>query len=126
MALQPVAVISGEGVFVDSTVPNAMVLVKDGKKTNVPGTGASLLLGDIPGGGSIGTAATTVDLYSSVDIAQTTAAQTMTLPNPTNTDSGKELSVSNTGSTAFTITASIASGASARFKWTGAAWSRFA
>ena len=46
---------------------------------------ASLAIPNLPTGGSIGTAATTVDIKTTFDINQTTADQTLTIPTPTST-----------------------------------------
>jgi hypothetical protein len=62
-----------------------------------------LALGNFAGGGSIGTAAQTVDIAGAISIAQTTAAQTLTIPNPTDTGSGRKLVIINQGTVAFTI-----------------------
>lgn len=82
-------------------------------------------VGNLAGGGSIGSAATTVDAFSGITCAQTTAAQTLTLPNPTNVTAGRRFIVSNTGSVPFAILtiATLAAGASFEAIWTGAAWS---
>ena len=78
-------------------------------------------------GGSIGTAATTVDLGTVIAVNQTTASQTLTLPNPTDTTAGAVIVVLSVGSAGFTIngtvlTASNSTQAKAIFVWTGAAW----
>lgn len=62
-----------------------------------------LQLGNFATGGSIGSAATTVDIYTSIEIAQTNAGQTLTLPNPTNTGATRLLYIINTGSNSFTM-----------------------
>lgn len=85
----------------------------------------SLPITDKSGGGAIGTAAATVDVATSFDVSQTTAAQTLTLPSPTTATSGRLVLVSNTGSVSFTMLgATVASGGSLLAKWTGAAWSK--
>ena len=90
-------------------------------------TGATLLttstLADFPTGGSIGTAATTVDVKTSFLLNQTTAGQTLTLPSPTTTTAGRTIYVSNVGTTSFTIsTAVLNPGITAAYFWNGAAW----
>jgi hypothetical protein len=52
---------------------------------------------------AIGTASATVDVVSSVAIAQTTANILLTLPSPTDANLGALLSVYNTGTAAFKI-----------------------
>ena len=54
-------------------------------------------------GGSIGSAASTVDIYDKFDITQTTANQTITLASPTSSSNKKIVYIENTGSTSFTI-----------------------
>lgn len=84
----------------------------------------SVTLGNFAAGGAIGTAAATVDNFTHFNIPQTTAAQTLSLPNPTDTSSGRWVLVSNTGSTSFTLLGIVvAAGASLSAIWTGAAWS---
>lgn len=86
---------------------------------------ATLPLGNFLTGGSIGTAAATVDSYASISIAQTTAGQTLTLQNPTNTTSGRVLQIINDGSVAFgLLSATFQPGALARLVWdsVGSAW----
>lgn len=58
-------------------------------------------------GGSIGSAATTVDIASTININQTTASQTLTIPNPTNTTANKAIYINNVGSTSFTLLSTI-------------------
>lgn len=89
------------------------------------------LLGDNPiavtnkaTGGSIGTAATTVDIASSLNVNQTTAGQTLTLPNPTVTGLSHLIVVNNVGSVSFTVLSTVlAPGAGILVDWTGSAWS---
>ena len=77
---------------------------------------------------SIGSAATTVDIYTYVSVAQTTASQTITIPNPTaSTVYGKMLYLSNIGSASFTLLGTTVSpGTTATLVWAnangGAAW----
>lgn len=59
---------------------------------------------NIAGGGSIGTAPTTVDIASCIFITQTTAGQTLTLPTPT-ASSGQTVIVYNNGTQSFTMLA---------------------
>jgi hypothetical protein len=100
--------------------------------TNAPQTGfhnalASLYglvaVANLPGGGSIGTAATTVDISTAFTVNQTTAAQTISLPNPTVATGGRIVFVINIGSAAFTMLGLTVSPASVLFAmWTGSAW----
>lgn len=90
----------------------------------------TLAVANLAAGGSIGTAPNTVDLYGHITINQTTAGQTDTFPTPTVTTAGLELTISNVGSQAINLTstgvaiAAFAAGTSAKFMWTGAAWSK--
>jgi hypothetical protein len=80
-------------------------------------------LGNFATGGSLGSAAATVDLGTLLTVAQTTASQTVTVSNPTDTTPGKLLVIANIGSAAFTIFGtSVAAGAAIKAIWTGAAW----
>ncbi len=90
---------------------------------------ATLALGDDNNGGVLGgTAAATVDIYTSISIAQTTASQTFTIATPTaSTNYGRLLYISNIGTTSFTLgTATISAGTTATMVWSntngGASW----
>lgn len=75
-------------------------------------------------GGSVGSAATTVDIASQLNVNQTTASQTLTLPDPTNTSADTQISVNNVGSVSFVIlSTTISPGAGIIAAWTGSAWS---
>lgn len=81
---------------------------------------------DTPAGGNIGTAANTVDIHSYIRVAQTTAAQTLTLPNPTTTTPGRCIVIA-AGSTAVNFTmygATMAANDNQYDCWNGSAWSR--
>ena len=78
--------------------------------------------------GSIGTAPHTVDVYNIITIDQTVGSLTISAPNPTNTTPQITVSVNNTGSAAFTFTATgvsttIPAGAGIYMQWTGAGYS---
>lgn len=85
-------------------------------------------VGNKAGGGAIGTAAATVDVASSFACNQTTAAQTLTLPAPTDTTPGRIVSVMNVGTTSFTmlgLTVTVAATpqtAGLLAQWNGTAW----
>jgi hypothetical protein len=75
--------------------------------------------------GSIGTAGATVDIYTSFTINQTTAGQTLTIPAPTTTTTGRLIYITNIGSAGYTIGGSVAStGTTMAFVWnnTTSAW----
>jgi fibronectin-binding autotransporter adhesin len=88
----------------------------------------TLALGNFATGGSIGTAATTVDIYTSISVAQTTAGQTLTMSSPTaSTGYGRLVYLSNVGTNSFTISGfPLRSGTTATFIWAntngGASW----
>ena len=66
---------------------------------------------------------TNVDLYSFINLAQSTANVTLTLPAPSNTQSGRYMRVNNTGTNLVTVNNSnIPVGTFADFIWNGTAW----
>lgn len=76
--------------------------------------------------GSIGAAASTVDIYTNFTIAQTTAGQTITLPTPTSTTTGRLIYVTNVGSAGYNMAGSVVSpGVTMQFVWnsTTSSWS---
>lgn len=88
---------------------------------------------DAPAGGTIGTAATTVDVYNHVVVSQTSGGQTRTVPDPTDGTSGLVFYVSSNngmGNVAFALTgtglnvAAVNPGETQGMMWTGAAWSK--
>jgi len=83
----------------------------------------ALVITDRATGGNIGTAATTVDVATTFNVNQTTASQTLTLPAPTDTTSGRIVYVNNVGSAEFTMYGSpVSAGSSASFIWNGTSW----
>jgi hypothetical protein len=84
---------------------------------------SAMNISDVAGGGNIGTAAATVDIATTFNVAQTTAGQTLSLPPPTSTTAGRMAFVNNTGSASFTMYGSvIATGKSNAFIWNGTTW----
>lgn len=85
-------------------------------------------LGNFAGGGSIGTPVATVEAFSSATIAQTTAAQTLSIDAPSNTTAGRIFRVANVGSQSFTLlglvvtTAATPATAALTAFWNGTAW----
>jgi hypothetical protein len=65
------------------------------------GTGKDIA--NMASGGSIGTATNTVDKYALFNIIQTTANQTITIPNPTVTTNYRNIEIRNKGSVSFTL-----------------------
>ncbi|MGB4795850.1 MAG: hypothetical protein WBP23_01320, partial [Candidatus Saccharimonadales bacterium] len=89
--------------------------------------GSTLLTGstlsDFAVSGAIGTAAATVDIYTTFVIPQTTAGRTLSLPTPTTGTAGRLAYVLNTGSTAFTMhSVSIQAGKAQTYIYDGSAW----
>jgi hypothetical protein len=81
---------------------------------NYTGTGNS---------GTFGTAGTTVDIYTSFTVNQTTAGQTLVLQSPTTTTAGRVIRVANIGAQSFTISGTVISiGTNATFFWNGSTW----
>jgi len=73
--------------------------------------------------GSIGTAATTVDIAGFIIINQTTTGQTLTLPNPTANTKIRKLTIANTGTASFIIgTSTVKISSAFEFAWNGSAW----
>lgn len=82
-------------------------------------------VGNIGGGGAIGTAANTVDQFRGANVAQTTAGQTLTIPSPTTATANQRFVVCNTGSQSFTMLgATVAAGAALTAIWNGSAWGK--
>ncbi|NJK70737.1 MAG: hypothetical protein HC932_00485 [Thermales bacterium] len=95
--------------------------------TNFVNSGSTLntatVITNRPTGGSVGTAPTTVDISTNLNINQTTANQTLTLPNPTNTANGRILYVSNTGSAGFRMLGQrVESGQTRQAIWSSGSW----
>lgn len=64
---------------------------------------ATLPVANLTAGGMIWTAITTVDISSSFNITQTTAGQTLSLPNPTDASAWLQANVANIGTASFII-----------------------
>lgn len=80
-------------------------------------------LGDFATGGSVGSAASTVDVAGLLTVGQTTAAQTLTLPSPTFAGAARVLYIYNSGSASFDVLgATVAAGAAQGALWNGSAW----
>ena len=107
----------------NTTLAAGKVFLNNGATVN-----NTLALVDFSSGGSIGTAATTVDIYTSISVAQTTASQTLTIPSPTAGSSyGRMLYLSNIGTASFTLLGTpLKPGATATLVWSntngGASW----
>lgn len=80
-------------------------------------------LADFAANGAVGTAAATVDMASTLHIAQATASIVLTLPAPTNAQGGRVLTVVNTGTVAVTVGGEVISaGKGQAFEWDGTVW----
>ncbi len=91
----------------------------------------TLAVTDDANGGALGgglAASASVDVYTSISIAQTTASQTITLPTPTaSTNYGRLLYISSIGTTSFTMLGTVVSpGTAITVVWSntngGASW----
>jgi hypothetical protein len=83
----------------------------------------AITLGNFATGGSIGANSGTVDLATTINIPQTTAAQTLTLPNPSVIAAGRIVYINATSSADFTIAGQyIIAGQGAAFEWNGSVW----
>lgn len=84
---------------------------------------ASLQIANLPTGGSIGTAATTVDRFSVFIINQTTAGQTITIPSPTDTSLSDVQEIVNVGTAMFILNGKqVNPGTTVQNVWTGTAY----
>lgn len=92
----------------------------------VGGSGASVnsvTLSNFTASTTVGAAAATVDVYTNINIPQTTLAIDLQLPAPTNTTPGKTITVNNTGNAAFTMyNVQIPAVGSSIFVWNGTLW----
>ena len=85
---------------------------------------AIVTIGNKVTGGVIGTAATTVDIASIFKVNQTTAGQTLTLPNPTLLALSQTVTVKNSGNSSFIMYGvTLTVNSSADFLWDGSVWS---
>jgi hypothetical protein len=85
----------------------------------------SQTIGNLATGGSIGTAATTVDVCGGFNINQTTSGQTITLPNPTNSGAGLRVDINNIGAVSFTMLGTVVLiGSYLSAQWNGATWTK--
>ena len=90
------------------------------------GQATGYVLPNFASSGSIGTAATTVDVYSRININQTTPSITLSIPNPTNTSTKvTEVWVGNIGTVSFSLAhcGVIDTATCVILKWTGSNYS---
>ncbi len=112
-----------------ATIRNSNVTVGNattrGTFTNNGATlNATLALGNLAAG-AIGTAATTVNIYTGVTISPTASGRTYTVPSPTTTTAGRTFYITNiNGTNSFTVLGqTISPGTSVTLVWGGTAWS---
>ena len=90
------------------------------------GQATGYVLPNFASSGSIGTAATTIDVYSRININQTTPSITLSIPNPTNTSTKvTEVWVGNIGTVSFSLAhcGVIDTATCVILKWTGSNYS---
>lgn len=87
---------------------------------------SNLSFGNFATGGAIGTAPHTVDIADTFFVSQTTAGQSLSLPNPTNINLVRTVYVVNTGNQSFSIFGSaLAAGKTAvAVWWSGGSYNR--
>jgi len=104
-------------VGIGTTAPKAKLHVKGSTLFE------TTVISDKASGGLIGTADATVDMYTSINLNQTTVGQTLSLPSPTDLTAGRMLKVNNIGTTSVTIaTITIDPQQTTEFVWNGSAW----
>jgi len=86
--------------------------------------GVSQSIANLASGGSIGLAPNTVDQAGMFLINQTTASQTINLPNPSNASIQRRATLVNVGSQAFSTASgtSVAAGKAIDQIWNGSSW----
>ena len=112
-------------VEADATFNGSLIVSAGDQFTNSGSTlFTAIALSDDSNGGVLGsTAAATVDVATTININQTTAAQTFTLATPTDTTAGRIVFVNNIGSTSLVLEGNtISTGKSVSFIWNGSAW----
>ncbi|MDZ7744293.1 MAG: carbohydrate binding domain-containing protein [Candidatus Saccharibacteria bacterium] len=113
--------VEGSGTF-----DGGLTVSAGGTFTNASSTLLTAIsISDRATGGNIGSAATTVDVATTFNVNQTTASQSLTLPTPTDTTSGRIIYVNNVGSAEFTMYGNpVSVGSSSSFIWNGSSWSQ--
>lgn len=88
------------------------------KRNEIQDEGGAVDITNKASGGSVGTAAATVDVAGVIRVNQTTASQTLTLPTPTAPTKDHRITVINVGSAAFTMYGrTVSANGSADFMW---------
>lgn len=89
----------------------------------IEGLLGSVSVANLATGGVIGAASATVDVADVALIDQTTAAQILALPPPSNAAPLKKFVAANAGSTSFTMLGQVvAAGSALEAIWSGSAW----
>jgi len=117
--------LSGSDIYLKQSGNVGIGITSPQAKLHVKGSTLfeTLEIADKPSGGDIGTAAATVDNYTSVNLKQTTAGQILSLPDPTNSTAGRIIQVNNTGTVSVTIgMITIDAKQTAEFVWNGSEW----
>jgi parallel beta-helix repeat protein len=114
---------SGTASIRNSNVTVGNVTTRGTFTNNGATLNSTLALGDLAAG-AIGTAATTVDIYTGVTISPTVAGRTYTVPSPTVTTAGRTFYISNiNGSNNFIVLGqTIAPSTTVTLVWGGVAW----
>jgi hypothetical protein len=113
--------------IVSTNASTSNLLVTNATVTRLRVTGQTELgaqsVANLAGGGDIGTAAATVDVGTVFNVDQTTANQTLTIPNPTDTVAGKIIYINNVGTVKFIVSGSqVEPGEGRQFIWNGTTW----
>lgn len=83
----------------------------------------AITAGPFAADGSIGSAASTVDVATTINLSASTTGVDLTLASPTSATAGRILYLNNTGANSLTVEGNpIASGKSASFIWNGTDW----
>ncbi len=94
---------------------------------NIKGIGSlsygTSAISNLSSGGQIGTAVTTVDVFSAFAVTQTSSGQALLLPSPTIGTAGRVVIVSNSGTASFTMHGlTIGPNQQAQYIYSGSAW----
>lgn len=102
--------------------PNTKTLTSDNVFANIYAEN-SLDIADLSTGGLIGTAANTVDVYSTFNIEQTTPGQSLSLPAPTVTTLSRTITVVNSGTVEIKVLGTaIGAGSFGQYTWNASSW----
>lgn len=125
---------AGNSTFNVNTLTNTvsiggnLTVQGSGTFNGIINTGATVnvaaIISDRNVGGPLGSADSTVDLYTTFNINQTTPNQTLSLPNPTDTTAGRVIYINNIGTVAFTMYGKTVGAGNGLITlvWNGTAW----